>query len=777
MRRRLAGSLRWKWAAVTALPALAVVATSLSVLATTRQLQKHDERAQQVLAAEQAVTELQTLVLDVETGVRGYVASGDRRFLEPELRARELLPEVLDRVTTMLQQFPEGVVTSGDLRALVLRDLDELTALRDLARGAADAPELVTAALVREKATTDQLRETVTGLRTRGEQLYRQSTAQDQGNVRAAAHRTLLLSGAGLLGGVGSAGLLASRLVRRVRYVERNAVRLAAGEPLTRTLSLGSDEVASLALALEDAAALISDQRQRLQVALEVGRINVWEVDVDGRMTMQGDRAGEYGATMESGLATLRPEHASAVREAVAAVRADRQPRDYEVQNGEDARWFAGRVMPSSETDVIAVSVDVTALRKAQEELRESEVRRVREALAASEERGRHNALMLGSTREGIVSLNAEGVCTSANPAAAGLLGCEVADLVGRELHTLCHHSHADGTPYPSEQCPIARAARTGEAVRVDNEVFWRSDGTRLPIVYSVSPLGQGRGGAVVTFTDLSAQGQAAADAERLAASLRTALRADQLVLHYQPKLELLTGECRAVEALVRWQNEGRLVPPDEFIGVAERCGVITELTEWVIDAAAAQVAAWARDGVELKVAVNLSALSLTDSRIADSFERAAARHGIAPHRLEAEITESAAAEHPGAVIEVLSRLAALGIRTALDDFGTGFSSLSYLKHLPVSTLKIDKSFVMNMPSDPRDQAIVASTVHMAHSLGLSVVAEGVENEQVLSMLHRARCDTGQGYHWSRPLPAPDLTAWLRAHQAATTTRQPSPAR
>jgi PAS domain S-box-containing protein len=769
--------LRWKWAAVTALPALAVVATSLSVLATTRQLQKQDERAQQVLAAEQAVTELQTLVLDVETGVRGYVASGDRRFLEPELRARELLPEVLDRVTTMLQQFPEGGVTAGGLRTLVLRDLDELTALRDLGRGAADAPELVTAALVREKATTDQLRETVTGLRTRGEQLYRQSTAQDQGNVRAAAHRTLLLSGAGLLGGVGSAGLLASRLVRRVRYVERNAVRLAAGEPLTRSLPLGSDEVASLALALEDAAALISDQRQRLQVALEVGRINVWEVDVDGRMTMQGDRAGEYGATMESGLATLRPEHASAVRQAVAAVRADRQPRDYEVQNGEDARWFAGRVMPSSETDVIAVSVDVTALRKAQEELRESEVRRVREALAASEERGRHNALMLGSTREGIVSLNAEGVCTSANPAAAGLLGCEVADLVGRELHTLCHYSRADGTPYPSEQCPIARAARTGEAVRVDNEVFWRSDGTRLPIVYSVSPLGQGRGGAVVTFTDLSAQGKAAADAERLAASLRTALRADQLVLHYQPKLELLTGECRAVEALVRWQNEGRLVPPDEFIGVAERCGVITELTEWVIDAAAAQVAAWARDGVELKVAVNLSALSLTDSRIADSFERAAARHGIAPHRLEAEITESAAAEHPGAVIEVLSRLAALGIRTALDDFGTGFSSLSYLKHLPVSTLKIDKSFVMNMPSDPRDQAIVASTVHMAHSLGLSVVAEGVENEQVLGMLHRARCDTGQGYHWSRPLPAPDLTAWLRAHQAATTTRQPSPVR
>jgi EAL domain-containing protein (putative c-di-GMP-specific phosphodiesterase class I) len=211
----------------------------------------------------------------------------------------------------------------------------------------------------------------------------------------------------------------------------------------------------------------------------------------------------------------------------------------------------------------------------------------------------------------------------------------------------------------------------------------------------------------------------------------------------------------------VRWQRDDELIYPDAFIMVAERCGMIDELTASVIDGAAAQISTWRTRGIDLRVAVNLSALSLDDDRIVDVLQAAADDHHVPVSQLEVEITESAAAENPEAVIAILAKLTALEVRTAIDDFGTGFSSLSYLKHLPVSALKIDKSFIMNMPSDARDQAIVASTVHLAHSLGMAVVAEGVENESVATILRRANCDTGQGYLWSRPLDGARLADWI----------------
>jgi EAL domain-containing protein (putative c-di-GMP-specific phosphodiesterase class I) len=275
--------------------------------------------------------------------------------------------------------------------------------------------------------------------------------------------------------------------------------------------------------------------------------------------------------------------------------------------------------------------------------------------------------------------------------------------------------------------------------------------------------------GAVVTFTFASERSRAEEEFERAAAELRQGIRDDQLVLHYQPKVNLLTGECQAVEALVRWQQADRLVYPDEFIGIAERGGVIGELTDWVVNAAAAQIAAWNSDGLELRVAVNVSALSLLDEHIVDTLCDAASSHRIAVSQLEVEITESAAAENHETVISVLAELAALRVSTAIDDFGTGFSSLTYLKHLPVTALKIDKSFVLNMPKDTRDQAIVASTVHLAHSLGMTVVAEGVETDHIVRLLRDANCDTGQGYHWSRPVPPQALAEWVARHRTSRT--------
>jgi PAS domain S-box-containing protein len=528
----------------------------------------------------------------------------------------------------------------------------------------------------------------------------------------------------------------------------------------------GTDEIGALATALDEAARLIVDQRQRLQLALEVGRINVWEVDGDGRMRMQGDRAADYGDTMEAGLSTLLPEDAQQVRDVVAAVRADGIPRTYEVRNLTDGRTFAGHVTRSSDSDVIAVSIDITPLRQAQEALQRSEAQRAAEALADSERRGRHHALIIGSTGEGIVSADANGICISANPAAARMLGYEVSEMVGQPLQTLIHHSHPDGTPYPAADCPMRLATVDGNEARIDDEVFWRRDGSRLPVEYTVSPLSDDGfcRGAVVTFTDATDRRGSNAELERIAGSLRAAIRQGDLRLFYQPKIHLPSGRCTSVEALVRWQRQETLVFPDEFIPAAEQTGVIHDLTDWVICEAARQAASWRDEGHDLRVAVNLSATTLTDDRMVNRLVTAADAHGIPLSRLEVELTESALAAEPDSVVAVLAQLSKLGVHRAIDDFGSGYSSLSYLKHLPVSTIKIDKSFVMNMPQDQRDQAIVAATVHMAHSLGLEAVAEGVENDLVLRMLRRADCDAGQGYHWTRPIPADDLTNWFTAH-------------
>jgi PAS domain S-box-containing protein len=357
-------------------------------------------------------------------------------------------------------------------------------------------------------------------------------------------------------------------------------------------------------------------------------------------------------------------------------------------------------------------------------------------------------------------------VCTSANPAAAKMLGYDVSELMGQCVHDLIHHSHPDGSRYAIHDCRMQVAVDARRADRVEQEVFWRRDGSRLPVEYLVSPLvegGQPRG-FVLTFVDTTERWQSSEALERAAARLRQGIREGELVLNFQPKIQLITGRVHTVEALVRWRRDGTLTFPDDFIPLAEQTGVIGELTEWVVRAAAEQAATWLDDGLHIRIAVNLSGLSLSDTRIPELLVRATDACGISASLLAVELTETALAVDPESAVSVLAELAALGVDRAIDDFGTGYSSLSYLKHLPVTELKIDKSFVMNMSMDARDQAIVAATVHMARSLGLRTTAEGVENALVLQMLRYAECDAGQGYHWSRPVPATELTSWLSNH-------------
>jgi diguanylate cyclase (GGDEF)-like protein len=253
-------------------------------------------------------------------------------------------------------------------------------------------------------------------------------------------------------------------------------------------------------------------------------------------------------------------------------------------------------------------------------------------------------------------------------------------------------------------------------------------------------------------------------NAERLSlmSELRQAVEHDQLTLYYQPKLDLATGSVKYVEALVRWEHPTRgFVAPDQFIPFAEQTGYIKVISQWVADKAIGQVAAWQAAGIDLAVSVNVSARELIQSTLPDTFSALLAKHAVEPEMLWIEITESAIMDDPNHAIETLDRLHALGIRLAVDDFGTGYSSLSYLKRMPVDELKIDKSFVMGMTQHKDDETIVRSTIDLAHNMGLKVVAEGVESEEVLTRLRELRCDLVQGYHLTRPLPPMKLEAWL----------------
>jgi diguanylate cyclase (GGDEF)-like protein/PAS domain S-box-containing protein len=252
-----------------------------------------------------------------------------------------------------------------------------------------------------------------------------------------------------------------------------------------------------------------------------------------------------------------------------------------------------------------------------------------------------------------------------------------------------------------------------------------------------------------------------------LMGDLRRALDQHELVLYYQPKALLADGEVHGVEALLRWNHPLRgVVLPDDFIPAAQQTGLIKPLTLYVIDEALRQSRSWQDDGLRLAIAVNLSARNLADADFPAQVAGMLERWNVEPGLLEFEITESAMLADPPRTKLILDHLSAMGIRLSIDDFGTGYSSLAYLKRLPVSEIKVDRSFVMNMDEDVDDATIVRSTIDLGRNLGLDVVAEGVESEQVWDRLKALGCTTAQGYYLSRPVPAPELRAWLRQRRS-----------
>jgi diguanylate cyclase (GGDEF)-like protein/PAS domain S-box-containing protein len=254
----------------------------------------------------------------------------------------------------------------------------------------------------------------------------------------------------------------------------------------------------------------------------------------------------------------------------------------------------------------------------------------------------------------------------------------------------------------------------------------------------------------------------------RMETSLRCALERSEFELHYQPKVDMETGRVRGTEALIRWRHPSHgLVAPNDFIPLAEETGLILPIGEWVLGVACAQTRVWQQNGFPgLRVAVNLSVTQLWDSDVVGKVLKALETSGLSPSDLELEITESHIIEDPERAKEILRELRAIGVTFSIDDFGTGCSSLSMLRTLPVDSLKIDKTFVDDIPVRSEDRAIINAIITMGHSLSMHVVAEGVETADQLKILREHNCDMLQGYYFSRPLPADAMEAYLHEFAA-----------
>jgi diguanylate cyclase (GGDEF)-like protein len=260
----------------------------------------------------------------------------------------------------------------------------------------------------------------------------------------------------------------------------------------------------------------------------------------------------------------------------------------------------------------------------------------------------------------------------------------------------------------------------------------------------------------------------------KLENALRHAVEQNQLRLNYQPQLSLQNGRIIGVEALVRWQHpEFGLVPPAEFIPIAEETGQILKIGEWVLRNAVAQLAHWIADGMEpMIMAVNLSAVQFRHANLPELITCILQEANLPPHYLELELTETVAMNDPFTAIEMIRDLHARGIRMSIDDFGTGYSSLSYLKRLKVYKLKIDQSFVRDINEDADDKAIVLAIINMAKNLGLQTIAEGVETLEQQAFLREHGCDEAQGYYYSKPLPADQVAAFIKARNQEPITPQ-----
>jgi PAS domain S-box-containing protein len=366
----------------------------------------------------------------------------------------------------------------------------------------------------------------------------------------------------------------------------------------------------------------------------------------------------------------------------------------------------------------------------------------------------RDNEMILRSAGDGIFRLDPQMRITYANPAAGEILDCSHIELMGRNAHELLHHSYADGSPYPIEDCPIGASLR-GEVTHRADEVFWRPNGTPFPVKYTSAPIREnGRVvGAVCVFADITDQKEREEELrEQLEWERRItrAVEGDSLLVHSQPVVDLRSGEPVQEELLVRMRGErgaDDIVPPGEFLPEAERLDLIQAIDRWML-VRAIELIARGRT-----VEVNISARSLADQGLLDDIRRAARDPRVDASRLIFEITETAAAENADAARRFAEKLERMGCRLALDDFGTGFGAMTYLKSVAAHFLKIDIEFVRGVARNPGDRRIVRTIVDIAQRHGQRTIAEGVEDAETAEVLRQMGVDYAQGFHFGRPAP------------------------
>jgi PAS domain S-box-containing protein len=344
------------------------------------------------------------------------------------------------------------------------------------------------------------------------------------------------------------------------------------------------------------------------------------------------------------------------------------------------------------------------------------------------------------------------------NPAGVRMLGYgSPGDLLGQLPHETLHHSHADGSIYPIGECPLAQVRFARRSIHADEDIFWRKDGSALPVSYSSEPIDLPDGvGSVVTFHDITA---VQAERDRLREQVgelawfdetHRALGQDRLILYGQPIIEIATEEVVKHELLLRMIHpSGEIVGPGLFLPAAEKFGLIHDIDRWVLSQAI-EMAAKGR-----AVALNLSASSMGNVEILLHIERELDRTGASAEFLTFEVTETAMMKDLQDGRRFADRLVGLGCSFSLDDFGTGYGSLSYLRQLPIAYLKIDIAFVRDMRLSKPDQGLVQAIVQIAKSLDKITVAEGVEDEETFRLLRDIGVDLAQGFYLGRPAPLP----------------------
>lgn len=363
--------------------------------------------------------------------------------------------------------------------------------------------------------------------------------------------------------------------------------------------------------------------------------------------------------------------------------------------------------------------------------------------------------VVMDNMAEGLYTLDADGLVTSANPAACGMLGWTEQELYGRPMHETIHFQDADHHPIPAEECALLEVRLQGRTLRGYDDTFTRKDGTTFPVAFSSAPLHSEAAieGVVVVFRDITDEKKEEAALRRELAALswvgriRDALDEDRLVLYSQPIVPL--GHSHpAEEVLLRMVGrDGEIIPPGEFLPAAEKYGLIAEIDRWVVSRTVELVAQGRT------VECNLSAASLESPGMLSFIEQEIARSGADPAHLVFEITETALMTDLRAGEKFARGLAALGCGVAIDDFGTGFGSLVYLKNLPITHLKIDIEFVRDLPTNQANRHVVEAIVSLAQAFNVRTVAEGIEDDATLECLRAAGVDFGQGFRLGRPAP------------------------